>query len=114
MTKKEWQVFQLSDLLQGIEKSKVDFLEFLRVPTLSCAIYHLPADSTDMQGAHDVEEVYFVLEGRARLRVGEDVHEVKNGTLLYVHTECDHAFFDIEEDLTVLVFFGSGLTKGIK
>jgi hypothetical protein len=31
---------------------------------------------------------------------------------MYVHTACDHAFFDIEEDLTVLAFFGAPMRFG--
>lgn len=27
--------------------------------------------------------------------------------MMYVHAACDHTFFDVEEDLTVLVFFGA-------
>ena len=111
MANENWQVFQLPELLEDIDKNSVSFHEFLRVPSLSCSIYHLPAGSTDMQGAHDEDEVYFVLQGRARLRVGEDVHAVENGTLLYVRTACEHAFFDIEEDLTVLAFFGASPVK---
>ena len=109
--KDNWVVFQLPELLEKIDRSRVDFQEFLRTPSLACAIYHLPADSKDMQSAHEEDEVYFVLEGKAQLRMGEDKHPVQKGTMMYVQAACDHAFFNIEEDLTVLAFFGTAVER---
>ena len=107
MKEKDWLVFQLSDLLAKTEPGQVRFHEFLRTPSLSCSVYHVPAGSREMQSAHEEDELYLVLEGRARLRVEGDEHAVEKGTLMYVRAACDHAFFDIEEDLTVLAFFGA-------
>lgn len=107
MKERAWVVFQLSELLAKTDRGGVRFHEFLRTPSLSCSIYHLPAGSKEMQSAHEEDELYLVLEGRARLRVEEDEHAVEKGTLMYVHAACDHTFFDIDEDLTVLAFFGA-------
>lgn len=109
MAKQNWQVFQLSELLGAVDRSKVDFHEFLRTPSMSCAIYHLPAGSKDMQTPHDEDELYLVVAGRGRLRVNGAEHPIVKDTLMYVRASCDHAFFDIEEDLTVLAFFGSAV-----
>ncbi|ESQ15348.1 MAG TPA: cupin domain-containing protein [Chromatiaceae bacterium] len=106
-----WLVFQLTELLQHVEPGKLRFHEFLRTQSLSCAIYHLPAGSKEMASAHEEDELYFVLEGRGQLRIGDDAHSVQQGTLLYVHAACDHTFFDIEHDLTVLAFFGGALPQ---
>jgi mannose-6-phosphate isomerase-like protein (cupin superfamily) len=105
----DWDVFQLNDLIAKVEPGALSLREFLRTPSLSCSIYHLPASSQDMSHAHEEDEVYLVLSGRARLRVGDSEHEVRQGTLMYVRAACDHAFFDIEEHLTVLAFFGAPL-----
>ncbi len=107
MKEKDWLVFQLADLLAKTEPGQVRFHEFLRTPSLSCSVYRVPAGSKEMQSAHEEDELYLVLEGRARLRVEGDEHAVEKGTLMYVRAACDHAFFDIEEDLTVLAFFGA-------
>jgi mannose-6-phosphate isomerase-like protein (cupin superfamily) len=111
MTQSTWQVFQLNELLQRIERGGVRLHEFLRTPSLSCAISHLPAGSNEMATAHEEDELYFVLEGRARLRIDDEDHAVEKGTLLYVEAACDHSFFDIEEDLTVIAFFGGPLPR---
>lgn len=105
MANETWRVFQLADLLANIDSGSLAFREILRTPTLSCAIYHLPAGSKEMSRAHEEDELYLVLEGRGRLRVEDEDHRVEKGTLMYVRAACDHAFFDIEEDLTALAFF---------
>jgi mannose-6-phosphate isomerase-like protein (cupin superfamily) len=107
MPDNNWLVFQLSELLDKVEPGGVRFHEFLRTPSLSCSVYHVPAGSSEMQSAHVEDELYYVLEGRGRLRVETDEHVVERGTLLYVKADSEHTFFEIEQDLTVLAFFGS-------
>ncbi|MCG8488798.1 MAG: cupin domain-containing protein [Candidatus Thiodiazotropha sp.] len=107
MSDKNWLVFQLEELLAKVQPGEVRLHEFLRSPSLSCSVYHIPAGSKEMQSAHVEDELYLVLEGRGRLRVETDDHPVEKGTLLYVKAASEHTFFEVEEDLTVLAFFGS-------
>jgi mannose-6-phosphate isomerase-like protein (cupin superfamily) len=72
-------------------------------------MYHVPAGSKEMQSAHVEDELYLVLKGRGRLRVEDDEYSVEEGTLLYVKADSEHTFFEIEEDLTALAFFGTAL-----
>ena len=111
MKETNWLVFQLPEIMAELDTGNLRFQEILRTPSLSCSIYHIPAGSKEMQSAHEEDELYLVLEGRARLRVEDEEHRVEKGTMMYVHTACDHAFFDIEEDLTVLAFFGTPLRQ---
>ena len=107
MSDSAWQVFSLEELSENVAGGEPRFHEFLRVPTLSSGVYRLPAGSKDMQAPHLEDEVYVVLEGRARLRTGDTEHEVGKGSILFVRATSEHSFFDIEEDLTLLVFFGA-------
>lgn len=107
MTDTAWQVFRLDALAAKVAGADTRFIEFLRAPTLSCAVYRLPAGARDMQAPHLEDELYFVLSGRAKLRVDGQEHAVQPGTLLYVRATSDHSFFDIEEDLTVIAVFGA-------
>ncbi|MEL0081799.1 MAG: cupin domain-containing protein [Gammaproteobacteria bacterium] len=102
-----WQVFNLDELIARAHTGDADYQEFIHEPTMSCGIYHLKAGSTDMQGYHDEDEVYVVLEGKGRLRVGDDDQPVKPGAVLFVRASEDHAFFEIEEDMTMLVLFAA-------
>lgn len=81
------------------------FAEPLRRESMSVGVYRLQAGATDPQEPHAEDEAYYVLSGRAKLRVGEAVHQLEPGDLVYVAREVDHSFFDIEADLTTLVFF---------
>ena len=104
----DWQVFELGELLGSSDPNAPPYSEFLRVPSMSAGIYRLPVGARDMQGPHDEDEVYFVIEGRARLRVEGEEHEVKRGAVLFVRATSRHSFFEVEEDMTMLVFFASG------
>jgi mannose-6-phosphate isomerase-like protein (cupin superfamily) len=109
MTDSAWQLFQLSELAKKVDGSEPRFYEFLRVSKLSGAIYRLPAGAKDMQAPHLEDEVYVVLDGRARLQIDGKDHEISQGMILFVRATEEHSFFDIEEDLTVLAFFGSSV-----
>lgn len=108
MSEADWRVFQVDALRELREARNVPYLEFLRVPSMSCGLYRLPAGAKDLQAPHDEDEVYYVLEGKARLRVGEEEVEVGPGSLLYVQATSSHSFVEIDEDITLLVFFASG------
>ena len=104
----DWRTFVLEEEISEQLSSGRPYREFLRVPALSCGIYTLPVGAKDLQGPHDEDEVYLVIRGRGRVRVGGREHEVKRGSLLYVQATSEHGFFEIDEDITLLVFFASG------
>lgn len=101
----DWQLFNLPGLVAAQREPGVAYREFLRSEALSCGLYHLPAGSKDMQGSHDDDEVYYVLQGEARLRVGDEDRAVGPGDLMYVRADAEHHFLEIEQDMTLLVFF---------
>ena len=81
------------------------YQEFLRVPAMSAGVYVLAAGGTDPQKPHREDEMYYVLRGRARMKIGSEDGEVSAGSVIFVEAEADHRFYDIEEELEVLVFF---------
>jgi mannose-6-phosphate isomerase-like protein (cupin superfamily) len=110
MSDSSWQVFDIDEIKQVLSGDKVQYKEFLRVPSLSCGVYHLPRGAKDMQSPHDEDEVYFVLEGKASMKVADEIKEISSGDILYVKATEDHSFFEIDEDMTLLVFFASAIT----
>lgn len=82
------------------------YLEFLRVPALSGGLYVLEAGATDPQQPHTEDEVYVVMGGKGKIRVGGEVQPVQSGSVIFVDAHLPHQFFDIEERLEILVFFG--------
>jgi quercetin dioxygenase-like cupin family protein len=79
--------------------------EFLRVPSMSAGLYVLPAGTTDPQQPHHEDEMYYVIRGRGRFRAGDQDGEVAAGSVLFVAAEVAHRFYDVAEELAVLVFF---------
>jgi quercetin dioxygenase-like cupin family protein len=86
------------------------YQEFLRVPALSAGVYVLAAGATDPQKPHKEDELYYVVRGRGRMRVAGEEQVVKAGSIIFVTAEVEHLFFDISEELEVLVLFAPAET----
>jgi len=80
--------------------------EFLSVPDLSAGLYVLEVGAPDLQQPHTEDELYVVMEGRARVTVGQEVREVSAGSLVFVAATEPHHFHDIVERLVLVVAFG--------
>jgi mannose-6-phosphate isomerase-like protein (cupin superfamily) len=105
--------FDLQVLLQEQRALGTRYLEFLRVPALSMGVYRLEAGGVDQQKPHAEDEVYLVMEGKARFEAkGEDV-AVEPGRLLFVPAQVPHRFHDITQDLVLLVFFAPAESPGV-
>jgi len=89
---------------QRVQSGKL-YREFLRAPTLSAGLYVLPAGTADPQLPHREDEMYYVIRGKARFHGGHEDGEVVAGSVLFVAAEVEHRFYDIKEELVVLVFF---------
>lgn len=79
--------------------------EFFRVPDLSLGIYRLLVGAQDEQSPHEEDEIYYVLGGHGRIRIGDEDHAVDPGDVVYVAKRVEHRFHDITEELELLVFF---------
>ncbi|HEX2361970.1 MAG TPA: cupin domain-containing protein [Jiangellaceae bacterium] len=99
------QAFELSELQSRPVADGRPYTEFLRRPGVSMGLYTLAAGGEDLQHPHDADEVYVVLRGSAKLRVGSDDYDVRTGSVISVDRGVDHRFQDITEDLQVLVVF---------
>ena len=84
--------------------------EFLRVPAMSAGLYVLAAGATDPQRPHHEDEMYYVIRGRGRFKAADEDREISPGSLLFVAAEVEHRFYDIAEELAVLVFFAPSET----
>jgi mannose-6-phosphate isomerase-like protein (cupin superfamily) len=97
--------FHIDDLDRQRAASGKRYLEFTRVQAMSAGVYVLPKGGIDPQKPHREDEMYYVVKGRARMQIGSDHAEVKAGSVIFVEAELEHRFYDIKEELEVLVFF---------
>jgi quercetin dioxygenase-like cupin family protein len=100
----------LAEVEEQRAKSGKSYREFLQVPAMSVGLYVLPVGATDRQKPHREDEVYYVLRGRARFKAGAEDREVSAGSVIFVASEVRHRFYDISEELAVLVVFAPAET----
>jgi mannose-6-phosphate isomerase-like protein (cupin superfamily) len=102
---KEAEFFGIAELEKERKRTGKSYLELLRIPAMSAGVYTLPAGGTDGQKPHREDEMYFVVRGRARMRAGVEDRAISQGSVIFVAADVEHRFYDIEEELVVLVFF---------
>jgi mannose-6-phosphate isomerase-like protein (cupin superfamily) len=95
--------------VDGLEASRSAagelYHEFLRRDSMSAGLYVLRTREDDPQTPHDEDELYYVVSGRGRMRVGEHDRPVGPGSIIFVAAGVEHRFHTITSDLTVLVVF---------
>jgi mannose-6-phosphate isomerase-like protein (cupin superfamily) len=98
--------FNIAEAEKTCKQSGKRYSEFLRIPAMSAGVYLLPTGSMDLQSPHQQDEMYYVVRGRARMRAGSEDQTVSEGSIIFVAAGVEHRFYDITEDLMLLVFFG--------
>ena len=87
-----------------------NYFELIRVPMMSAGLYVLAAGEADPQRPHRENELYYVVNGRATIRVGGEDRLVGPGTVVYVPGGVEHSFHSITEELQVLAIFAPAET----
>ena len=97
--------FEYADVSQQQAESGKPYLQFINEGTMSLGLYVLAAGSADTQSPHEEDEIYYVVSGRGSILVAGEQRPVRPGSIVFVAKEVEHRFVDIEEDLSLLVFF---------
>lgn len=97
------QIVKIDDVLQRLGQNR--YQEFLRVPAMSAGIYVLRAGATDNQSPHKEDEIYYVVRGKSKMRLGREERPISQGDVIFVEKMLEHRFLDITEELMLLVIF---------
>jgi mannose-6-phosphate isomerase-like protein (cupin superfamily) len=97
--------YNIAETEKSREQSGKRYMEFLRVLAMSAGVYVLPAGGADPQSPHKEDEMYYVVRGRARMRADSEDQAISEGSIIFVAAGVEHRFYDITEELMVLVFF---------
>ena len=97
-------IFEVAPLSSKVSAAS-PYQEFLRVPAMSAGIYVLPRGGSDRQSPHHEDEIYYVVRGKAKVRIGPRESSIGPGTVVFVEARAEHRFFAIEEELVLLVVF---------
>ena len=103
--------FHLKAIRERASEQGRPYLEFLRRSSMSAGLYRLSAGSRDGQRPHSEDELYYVVRGRSKFEVEGEVVPAEPGSLLFVAAGAQHRFFEITENLEVLVFFAPAETE---
>ena len=103
-------IFEVTPLSKTVG-ARNRYQEFLRVPAMSAGVYVLPRGGSDRQSPHREDEIYYVIGGKAKVRMGSDESSVEPGTVVFVEAGAEHQFFDIAEELVLLVVFAPAETS---
>ena len=97
--------FHLDSLMQDLRANDKRWTSFIKGNNVLTGLYHLKAGREDRQQPHDTDEVYYVVEGKAKFIADDQETPVTKGSILFVKAEVSHRFAAIEEDLVIVVFF---------
>lgn len=97
----------VTELAENLEEDGSGHREVLDAGPLTVEIGRYPAGRAAPKNPHNEEELYYILSGSGKFRVGDETHAVEEGDMVYVEPELEHDFFAIEEDITALIIFGS-------
>ena len=97
--------FNLDELIGEMDEKGGPWFSFIDGENLLTGIYRLKAGSIDHQAPHETDEIYFVHSGISKFEAGDQVRDVQAGDILFVKAGVQHRFFDITEDIILLVIF---------
>jgi mannose-6-phosphate isomerase-like protein (cupin superfamily) len=97
---------ELTEVAARRAASGTPYLEFITVPDLSVGLYVLAVGQPDLQQPHTEDEVYYVTAGSGQISVGDQVRDVRAGSIVFVGAGVPHRFHDITSALTLFVVFG--------
>ncbi|AXG06330.1 cupin domain-containing protein [Haloplanus rubicundus] len=93
------------DLLDRLNDENGNYAEVLDEGSMRVEIGRHAAGDAAPKNPHTEDELYYVVAGTGKVRVGDDVHTVEPGDTVFVERGLEHDFFAIEEDLVTLVVF---------
>ena len=100
-----WSSFKIDAINEKRLSEGGPYLSFINEKSLKTGLYVLPKGSEDKQSPHELDEVYYIIEGKSKFFVNGDTVGVSPGDVIFVKARIEHRFVDIEQDLKILVFF---------
>jgi mannose-1-phosphate guanylyltransferase len=93
------------DSLDRLDDEGGSYREVLDEGSMTVEIGRHAAGESAPKNPHTEDELYYVVSGSGKMRVGDEIHALDPGDTVFVERGLEHDFFDIEEDLVTLVVF---------
>ena len=101
----KWLAFDLAEIERQHTEAGRDYFEFLDEQSMNTGLYVIEAGEEDHQSPHALDEIYYVVRGRADFFADGDTTQTGPGDVIYVRSGIEHRFQDITETLATIVAF---------
>ncbi len=95
----------LEETLELLDRSGGDHLELLDLEGATVEVGRYAAGEDTPKNPHTEDEIYQIVSGAGKIRVGDETHAVGPGDVVYVERGLEHDFFDIDEEIVALITF---------
>lgn len=92
-----------TELVEQLTEEDNHYVEVLTEDSLSVELARYP--NPEPKHPHKEDELYFVISGSGMAKVGDETYAVDEGDVVFVEQGVKHDFFEIEDEMTVLVVF---------
>lgn len=77
--------------------------EVLDEESMTVEVGRYATGTSEPKNPHTGDEIYYLISGSGMARVGDETYPVEAGDVVYVESGLEHDFFNIEEEITVLI-----------
>ncbi|MFB6112808.1 MAG: cupin domain-containing protein [Halodesulfurarchaeum sp.] len=92
-----------TELLDRLEREDRVHLDVLDEESMTVEIGRYTEGNSEPKNPHTGDEIYYIVSGSGKARVGDDTYDVSTGDVVFVEEGLEHDFFDITEDITTLI-----------
>ncbi len=79
---------------------------FKNTKNLNLGIVEFAKNITSLNHCHEVEEALFVLSGKGRVKIGENIYEMQKNDFAYIPEKTDHQIITGDKSIKILFIFG--------
>ena len=94
------------------ERPERTHFEVLDEESMTVEVGRYATGTSEPKNPHTGDEIYYVIDGAGMARVGDETYEVEPGDVVYVESGLEHDFFNIDEELRVLIVLAGKAEPG--
>lgn len=100
-----FKIFSFEKMTDTRAHSGRPWLGFIDHANMFVGLYELKDSAVDEQKPHSLDEVYYIIDGKATMEVGDQSFPVKEGAIVYVKAGETHRFTNLQDSVSAIVFF---------
>lgn len=85
------------------EETDRQHYEVLDEDSMTVEVGRYATGTSEPKNPHTGDEIYYIISGSGMARVGDETYPVEAGDVVYVESGLEHDFFNIDDEITVLI-----------